>query len=94
MGILDLEIKKISKLITDIAELGLRLGFEDPEVQAFDSANRVNLTKRVGTHDMLREWCDKDGSTRSGLVKALRDSEWLDLHVGWMLVSLRTSIVI
>ncbi|XP_071508688.1 uncharacterized protein [Diadema antillarum] len=68
----DKEILRISKKITDISELGLELDFEQAEVDAFEAQNQVDLVKKKGTHEMLKIWNKRDGSTKAKLVAALR----------------------
>ncbi|XP_072168348.1 uncharacterized protein [Diadema setosum] len=68
----DKEILRIAKKITDISELGLELDFEQAEVDAFEAKNQVDLVKKKGTHDMLKVWNKRDGSTKAKLVAALR----------------------
>ena len=74
MDIKDLEILDLVKSIPRISELGLRLGYESAEVDAYEDENRRDLTKREGTYAMLKDWCNKPDATRAKLVQILRKS--------------------
>ena len=70
----DLEILHLVRAISEINEVGLKLGFEASEVDAYEDENRKDLTKRKGTYEMLKKWSNKPDSTRAKLVQILRDS--------------------